>query len=137
MLGFAEWYDSWQNKMRNDPILKELHNARNIIVKEADLKLKSRAVAKVTGWVGIDNLTFKFDPMSDSYSVTKGYYDNYLAYLPIKDENKKRLIFCFERTWIYEKLPDYELLEVIAYVYKFLWNMLKDAGIMFHLLNAV
>ena len=58
LLGFDEWYTPWQNRMRNDPILKELHNARNIIVKEADLKLKSRAVAKITGWVGISNLVF-------------------------------------------------------------------------------
>jgi hypothetical protein len=133
--GFDIWYAPWQDKMRKDFILRALHDARNVIVKEADLKLKSRAVAKVTGWVGINNLVFEFNPMSDSYSVAKGYYDNYLVYLPIKDKDKKRLIFCFERMWIYEKLPDYELLDAVGYTYKFLWNMLKDAENSFHLLG--
>ncbi|MFA6353677.1 MAG: hypothetical protein WCW93_01985 [Candidatus Paceibacterota bacterium] len=130
---FDSWYESWRIKMRDDLVLKELNGARNIIVKQEDLKLKSKATAQVKGWENYKSLCFEFDPMSDSYAVAKGFYNNYVVYLPVSKENKSRFIFNFERKWIYEKLPDVELLEAVAYSYHFFWEMLKDAEKVFSL----
>ena len=49
--GFAEWYDCWQERMRADPLLKWLVEARNVIVKEGDLKTHSTVrLAVVDSW---------------------------------------------------------------------------------------
>ena len=39
--GFDPWYKGWQEKMKQDPSLRWLVDARNIIVKERDLNLSS------------------------------------------------------------------------------------------------
>ncbi len=124
---FDNWYAGWQSKMKNDPILKELHDARNIIVKEEDLILYSTAKATTKGWMDFEKTAFTFDPLQDSYTVAKDFYDTYAKYLPIAEDLKKRLIFEFERKWVYEKIPDYELLDAISHSYNFLYEILKDA----------
>ncbi|MEN9582491.1 MAG: hypothetical protein RL641_445 [Candidatus Parcubacteria bacterium] len=128
---FDTWYGSWQEKMRDNPLLKELHEARSIIVKQEDLKLYSVGTARTKGWVDFQKMTFTFDPTSDSYDVAKGFYDTYVIHLPIAEEVKQRLIFEFERKWIYNKLPNDELLDAIAQAYRFFSAMLKDAEIKF------
>jgi len=133
LAGFDIWYEAWREKMKNDPILKELHGARNVIVKQEDLKLKSTAVAKVKGWENYTALSFEFNPLSDSHSVAKGFYDSYVTHLPLSEEDKERLLFDFERKWVYEKLPEIELLAAVAYSYHFLWKVLKEAEVKFSL----
>lgn len=124
---FDNWYAEWQLKMKNNPILKEFHEARNVIVHQEDLILNSIATAKTKGWLDFEKTSFSFDPTVDSYSIAKGFYDNYAKHLPVQKETKKRLIFEFERKWIYDKLPEYELLEAITQAYNFFQDMLKDA----------
>ena len=38
---FDEWYEKYRDVMKSDEILKWLHQARNIIVKQEDLELHS------------------------------------------------------------------------------------------------
>lgn len=130
---FDNWYAGWREKMKNDPILKELHEARNVIVKQEDLKLHSVAKARTKGWVDFEKVVFTFDPMGNSYDVAKGFYDTYARHLPVAEEVRKRLVFEFERGWVYEKLPKYELLEAIAQAYHFFYEMLEDASLKFSL----
>lgn len=124
---FDAWYSGWQEKMRGSVILKELHEARNVIVKQEDLKLHSVATARTKGWVDIQKMAFTFDPTKDSYDVAEGFYNAYVVHLPIAEEMKHRLVFEFERKWVYDKLPDHELLDAIAQAYNFFSEMLKDA----------
>lgn len=135
LIGFDEWYSVWQGKMRNDPILKELHEARNIIVKEEDLKLHSEATARTKGWVEFEKMAFTFDPAKNSHEVAKGFYHTYAKHLPVEEAYKHRLIFEFERKWVYEKIPNTELLEAIAHSYNFLYSILLDAENHFSLTN--
>jgi len=131
--GFDSWYKEWQRKMKDNLILRELLLARNIIVKEKDLNLKSRAIAKVEGaGFGKEILKFEFDPFSDTQKIIDGIYSNYIRYLPIPEEIKRRFIFICEREWIYDKLPDFELLDAISQAYIFFVKMLKDAGKQFN-----
>ncbi len=125
---FDSWYTEWQIKMKNNPILKEFHEARNIIVHQEDLILNSIATARTKGWLDFEKISFSFDPTNDSYSIAKGFYDNYAKHLPVQKETKKRLVFEFERKWVYDKLPEYELLEAITQAYNFFQDMLKDAN---------
>lgn len=131
--GFDCWYIEWRKKMKEDSILRELKSARNIIVKQKDLELKSKAIAKIEG-AGFDKeiLRLEFDPFSDTQKIINGIYSNYIIYLPIQEEIKKRFIFTCEREWIYDKLPDFELLDAISQAYLFFVEMLKDAGKQFN-----
>lgn len=128
LAGFDDWYEGWRVKMVGDSILKELHEARNVIVKEDDLKLHSTATARTKGWIDYEKMVFEFDPMNDSVAVASGFYETYARHLPVPEEVKKRLVFQFERKWVYDKLPEFELLEALAYAYNFFFGMLRDAN---------
>lgn len=130
---FDTWYTGWQIKMGADIVLKALHAARTEIVHQEDLKLHSTATARTKGWVDFQKMVFTFDPMKDSHSLAKGFYDVYVRHSPVVEEIKHRLVFEFERRWVYDKLPDYELLEAIAHAYHFFRKMLSDAERQFSL----
>lgn len=125
---FDIWYAGWQEKMRANPILKELHEARNVIVKQEDLKLHSVATARTKGWIDFQKMAFAFDPTKDSYEVAQGFYNTFAKHLPVAEEIKSRLVFEFERKWVYDKLHNYELLEAITQAYYFFSEMLQDAS---------
>ena len=127
LLGFDKWYAVWQEKMKQDEVMKALHTARTVIVHQEDLKLHSTATARTKAWVDYQKMAFSFDPMKDSLSVAAGLYEVYIRHLPFPDEVKDRVVFEFERKWVYEKLPNHELLEAIAYSYHFLLIVLQDA----------
>lgn len=124
---FDTWYTGWQTKMGADAVLEALCAARTVIVHQEDLKLRSTATARTKGWVDFQKMVFTFDPMKDSHSMARGFYDVYVRHLPVAEEIKHRLIFEFERKWVYDKLPDYELLEAIGHAYHFFRGMLSDA----------
>ncbi len=42
--GFAEWYEPWRARLRADPLMRWLVDARNAIEKEGDLETASEAV---------------------------------------------------------------------------------------------
>ncbi len=132
---FDAWYASWQMKMTADVILKALSAARTVIVHQKDLKLHSTAIARTKGWIDLEKAAFSFNPMEDSYSMAKGFYNVYARYSPVAEEIKHRLVFEFERKWVYDKLPDYELLEAISHAYHFFHEMLIDAEREFSLPN--
>jgi hypothetical protein len=124
--GFDKWFDDKKKEMVKDPILKALHSGRVLVVHQEDLKLKSSAIARTKGWVDFEKTSFEFDPMSESQVIAEGFYQNYAKHLPVHKEIRDRLIFEFERKWVYDKLPDYELLEALAHTYKILHSFLED-----------
>ena len=124
---FDLWYIEWQTRMSGDQILKELSSARVIVVHQKDLELKSKAVARLKDWVDVERIAFEFKPMEDTYSVAKGFYDVFIKHIPIPKDVKNRFVFEFERTWVYEKLPDHELLEALGHAINFFYEMLEDA----------
>ena len=124
---FDTWYSNWQIKIKTDPVLKEFNTARTAIVHQEDLKLHSTAIARTKGWIDFQKMAFTFDPTKDSHDVAKGFYDAYVVHLPIAEEMKYRLVFEFERKWVYDKLPDYELLDAVGYACNFFFEMLRDA----------
>ncbi len=133
--GIDTWFDAYKERMKRDLILKELHSGRVLVVHQEDLKLKSTATARTKGWLDFEKMAFTFDPTKDSYTIATGFYDSYAKHLPVAEEVKERLIFEFERRWVYEKLPDHELLETLAHSYNFFYEMLKDATQKFSLLE--
>lgn len=120
---FGTWYPRWQEKMREDPILRWLVDARNQIVKEGDLELKSILL------VGV--LASYFDPpysqstKPPSSTTTDVLEELQLAEIP--EEIRKNGYLRLERRWVAETLEDYEQLDALAYCYSRLSLLLHDA----------
>lgn len=132
---FDNWYIKWQDLMKEDEILKKLVTARNIIVKEKDLELYSTGIARIKGWIDFNRLEFKFNPTLDTRKVAQDIYNLYFRYALKEDLSKDRLIFEFQRKWIYDSIPNTELIDIIAYSYNFFSDMLFDASQFFGLEN--
>ena len=47
---FENWYNPWQEGLKENLILKWLKGARNTIVKQGDLEISSTAIIKLVGW---------------------------------------------------------------------------------------
>jgi hypothetical protein len=120
---FESWYSEWQKKLKADPILRWIVQARNIIVKEGDLETKSIARASV--------LTSYNDPPYKELSVSPLMSTLEIASQLAEDELPEFLrqdgILKVERLWIADSLPEYELLEALAHAYGVLSILTNDA----------
>lgn len=122
---FDQWYQQYQDLMKSNEILKWLHQARNLIVKQRDLELCSIAIASVRTWDDVSHLEFKISPFITTEQIAKDIVQLHIIEAPrsiIKDA-----ILNVERKWIVNELFNHELLDVIAYGYKFFQNLLSDA----------
>lgn len=120
---FESWYTEWQKKLKADPILYWIVQARNIIVKEGDLETKSIASAAV--------LTSYNDPPYKDFSVSPLISTIEIASQLAEDELPEILrqngILKVERLWVADSLPEYELLEALAHAYGVLSILTNDA----------
>jgi hypothetical protein len=122
--GFEEWYGNFAAAFARDPIMVWAKNARNTIEKEGDLKTYSQVRASIiaayvenpsTNWIP-QNL---FASPNEIYrSVPKKYF------IPHIVEHGTLLI---ERRWVDSELPDVEVLEALAHVYRNLANMVVES----------
>lgn len=122
---FDKWYEKHRDTMKSDQILKWLHQARNIIVKQEDLELYSVASARVRAWDDVSRLDFQISPFITTEQIAKDLVRMHVmkAPEPIADH----AVLNVERRWVVNDLPQHELLDVIAYGYKFFENLLIDA----------
>ncbi len=122
---FDQWYEQYRDLMKSDEILKWLHQARNVIVKQQDLELHSIAAARVRAWEDVSRLEFQISPFITTEQIAKDLVRLHVvkAPKPIADY----AILNVERKWIVNDLPSHELLDVIAHGYKFFQNLLSDA----------
>lgn len=120
---FSRWYKEWQNRMRADPVLKWLVQARNVIVKEGDLVTHSKVrLAIVKSWFGVPSIEVEVPPTSKTEDITR------------IGARVARESFCtdagllrVERRWIDSQLSSHELLEALAHVFEVLSEVLFDA----------
>ena len=122
---FDQWYEKHRDLMKSDEILKWLHQARNIIVKQEDLKLHSIANARVRAWDDVSRLEFQISPFITTEQIAKDLVRLHVvkAPKPITDH----AILNVERRWVVNDLSKYELLDVIAHGYKFFENLISHA----------
>ncbi len=121
--GFETWYQDWQKKLSADDVLKWSVQARNQIVKEGDLELRSiLRVSVVASYFEPPYQEFQLSPISR----TKDILDN-LKPTQLPQELFKHGYLRLERRWVVEDLPSYELLDAIAHCYSTLSLLLHDA----------
>lgn len=122
---FDQWYEQYRNLMKSDEILKWLHQARNVIVKQQDLELHSIAAARVRAWEDVSRLEFQISPFITAEQIAKDLVRLHVVKAP--EPIADHAILNVERKWIVNDLPNHELLDVIAHGYKFFQNLLSDA----------
>ena len=139
--GFDEWYPGWQERMKSDPVMKWLHEARRYIVHEGDLATESRA----TLWLQIDyadagrevaaGLPQPFKKESGENSpklqanplLTLEQILNQIDDLHLPSRIREESTLTVERRWVDSNLPDMELLDALAHVYGVLSQLIWDA----------
>lgn len=122
---FDTWYLKWQAKMKDDSILKWLNAARVTIVHKGDLETKSVAKVKLQSYLDLNEKEISIEP---NYSDREIYF--YLknqGFLNIPPKIRDDLILEIERRWIVKEIPDVEILDSLAHVFRFLYNLVADA----------
>ncbi len=122
---FDKWYESYRDQMKQDEVLRWLHQARNIIVKQKDLELHSLAAARVRTWNEVSLLKFTISPFLATEQIAKDLVRLHIIKAP--DEVFDHAVLSVERSWIVNDLPGHELLSVISHGYLFLENLVRDA----------
>jgi len=120
---FETWYSNWQRCLKQDPILSWCVAARNLIVKEGDLKTESMAIASlVISYNRSPENEFKVDPTLSNKAIAKLISKKYLP-----KALQKYGYLRVERVWRVEELKNVELLDALAHAFSILGHLVNDA----------
>ncbi|MDI6729131.1 MAG: hypothetical protein QMD44_09450 [Thermodesulfovibrionales bacterium] len=121
---FDRWYAEWREKMKADPVMLWLCEARTIVVHNSDLETQSTAIATVHNNLSLAHISLELPPMLPFDTAC----ELVATTLPEPfSSNKKDLVLSIERRWVAKQLPDWELLEALAHAYGVLSNIVKEA----------
>lgn len=119
---FDKWYPTWQAALKSNKIMKWCVSARNQIVKRGDLKTHSIALVTFhVSYFGSPKFEFDVDP-----SLTTDEIAKIICEENINHTDDLNGFIRIERRWITKDLPDYELLELLAYAWVVLVELLND-----------
>lgn len=123
---FDDWYDQWQNKLRADPLMRWMVDARNKIEKQGDLEMHSFVRAEIMASYYDDGpredvpAELFQSPAELISRISSGAY---------KMHAFKDGILRVQRRWVENTLPDYELLDAVGIAYGKLAELVDDAHI--------
>jgi hypothetical protein len=121
---FEGWYGEWQTRMRADPIMRWLVEARNRIEKRGDLESQSKVRAQIIASY-LNEL-----PTLEVEARLFETLDTLFARIPRVVLEKQVLehgVLKVERRWVATDLPGFELLDALAHVYGMLARLVGDA----------
>jgi hypothetical protein len=122
---FEGWYGAWQDRMRADPVMKWLHDARTHIEKRGDLELASTArVELVAGWLPGPYDDLEVPPLVGPEELAPFVRE---AFPDLPEEIAQEGLLRVERRWVSKDFPDRELTEVCAYGYGYVATIISDA----------
>jgi hypothetical protein len=129
--GFAEWYEAWREKMKADPVLLWVDAARTRVFHKGDLEVHSTAQIRIRDeWAPASVLaTDEVSPFDSTESIARalaagfieGFVETYHA------EPPEFLILEVERRWVDRELPEWELLDALAYAYGVIATIVREA----------
>ena len=121
--GFDEWYAPWQQRMKDDAVMRWLVEARNHIEKIGDLELRSTARVSVTvSWDDAPVDDFDVPPLMPPHLIAEA-----ISQRDIPDQVRRDGVLRVERRWVAPDLPDKEVLDACAHGWGFLDGLLEDA----------
>jgi hypothetical protein len=120
---FEDWYAVYQNRWRADPVMRWSVEARNAIEKRGDLEKLSQVQASiVASYLG--GPVSSWVPAGNFVSIAQVYRSIPKDMLVPHVLEHGTLIL--ERRWVDSALPDVEVLEAMAKVYRELAGLVKD-----------
>jgi hypothetical protein len=119
---FEKWYDKWQERLRNDKVMRWLTSARNFIVKEGDLSTYSNLrLAVVETWFVPPYLEIEISPFIETEYFVKEFVNK----MPTQVDTKVGLLRA-ERRWVDEQFKECELLEALSHAFVVLSDLILD-----------
>jgi hypothetical protein len=121
---FELWYAGWEERMKSDPLMRWLVEARNRIEKQGDLKTYSSArVSVLAGWNEPYPIAeAEVDPLLSTPDIA-----GRLPELAVPPAVRREGVLIIERRWVARDLPDHELLDVLAHCYGVVASLVADA----------
>lgn len=121
--GFAEWYEPWRARLRADPLMRWLVDARNAIEKEGDLETASEAVVTLAMGAAEQKLrTLDVPPLLPPSLIAAA-----IDVGELEDSVRRDAVLIVTRRWSVMELPEYELLDVLGHCYGVLATIVGEA----------
>ena len=122
--GFDDWYENgWRERLKADPIMTWLHDARTTIEHIGDLDLSSTAnVTVIASWIDGPYTEFEVAPHIGPREIAENFSSSDLP-----DRMRKEGLLKVERRWVSNDFPGHELTDVCAHGYGVLAEILAEA----------
>jgi hypothetical protein len=111
--GFEQWYKIYTDRFALDPVMRWAVNARNKIEKQGDLETLSQVRAELVA-------AYAYNPSTLWLPAINATPEQIRMSIPAKwlDEHVINTgVLAIERRWVDVELPNYEILDALAYVY--------------------
>lgn len=121
---FDPWYESWQDRLRADPLMRWMVDARNKIEKQGDLEAHSYVRAEIMASY------YEEGPRMDVPAELFQSPAELINSIPTEALRKhvfKDGILRIQRRWVENSLPDYELLDAVGIAYGKVAELVADA----------
>ncbi len=121
---FDPWYQSWQDKLRADPLMRWMVDARNKIEKQGDLEAHSFVRAEIVASY------YEEGPRMEVPAELFQSPAELISSIPTEELRKhvfKDGILRIQRRWVENSLPDYELLDAVGITYGRVAELVADA----------
>ena len=121
---FDPWYESWQDKLRADPLMRWMVDARNKIEKQGDLETYSYVRAEIVASYYEEGP--RMDVRAELFQSPAELINNIPAEA-LRNLVFKNGILRIQRRWVESSLPDYELLDAVGVAYGKVAELVADA----------
>ena len=120
---FDPWYKAWQDKLRADPLMHWMVDARNKIEKQGDLETYSFARAEIVASY------YEEGPRMEVQAELFQSTAELISRIPTEAIKHvfKDGILRIQRRWVENSLPDYELLDAVGIAYGKVAELVADA----------
>jgi hypothetical protein len=124
---FDGWYGPWQERLRADPLMKWLHDARTKIEKQGDLEVHSYIRAEILASY-LASETPRVD-VPANLSATPQQLFKGVPNEVLKNHVFKHGTLRIQRRWVENNLSDHELLDALAIAYGRVSEIVHDAHV--------
>lgn len=121
---FDAWYGPWQEKLKADPLMRWMDNARDKIVHRGDLEAHSFIRAEIIASYLNEGPVIELP--ADLFDSPRVLIDKIPAVV-LREHVAKHGILRIQRRWVENTLPDYELLDAVAIAYGRINQLVHDA----------
>ena len=122
---FDEWYSEWQERAKQDRLMKWLNDARVQVFHVSELKTRSFVHARLilSGPVA----ETKFDVPVEVPTAFIAAHLSLFGLPPVPQVLRENMILSVERQWMCEEVDDIELLDILAHSYTELVSLVRVA----------